>query len=130
MQEAYCQNRADGLSQYESYLSAYPTSRKWQRNSVDCKAALLEANAKIMQRLEELQKPKLDYLESKREQLIQTAIDFANGTLPDNVAKKVNHIVLNKLLDKILPSKIESKNENINHDNIIINTVKPEDDED
>lgn len=43
-------------TQYEAYINAYPTSKKWNRNSVDVKANELMKNVKIMLRLEELRK--------------------------------------------------------------------------
>lgn len=54
-QEKYCQARARGLSQRQAYREAYPKSAKWKDSSVDVNASKLEANAKVSQRLAELQ---------------------------------------------------------------------------
>lgn len=54
-QEKYCQARARGLSQRQAYREAYPKSASWKDSSVDVNASKLEANAKVSQRLEELQ---------------------------------------------------------------------------
>ena len=53
-QEAYCLKRNEGLSQRQAYKAAYPASLKWTDNAVDCAASKLEANAKVLQRLNEL----------------------------------------------------------------------------
>lgn len=54
-QEKYCQARARGLSQRQAYREAYPASEKWKDSAVDSAASRLEANSKVLARLEELQ---------------------------------------------------------------------------
>ena len=46
----YC----NGKTQYQSYIDAYPTSKKWTRNSVDVRANAMMNNSKIVLRLKEL----------------------------------------------------------------------------
>lgn len=55
-QEKFCQEIASGKTQYEAYINAYPNSKKWERNAVDCNASKLLQNTKIIHRLEELRK--------------------------------------------------------------------------
>lgn len=54
-QEKYCQARARGLSQRQAYREAYPKAAGWKDSSVDVAASKLETNAKVSQRLTELQ---------------------------------------------------------------------------
>ena len=53
-QEIFVQELVKGKSQYESYLTAYPSKRNWKRNSIDSNASQLRSKAKIKQRYEEL----------------------------------------------------------------------------
>jgi len=107
----YCQNRALGKSQYESMLIAYPQRKKWKRNSIDCAAAKLEAKAKIKQRIEELRKPAEDVLEANRTKIIQKLVDIG---LTEKKVPTTTVTALTKLIDKILPTKNDNKNENTN----------------
>lgn len=43
-----------GKTQYESFITAYPKAKNWQRNTVDSRASVLMSNEKIVKRLEEL----------------------------------------------------------------------------
>ena len=52
--ERYCQNRIKGMTQRKAYLDAFPRSRKWKPETVDCKACNLEATDKAAARLAEL----------------------------------------------------------------------------
>ena len=54
-QEKFVQEIVKGKSQREAYRTAYPKSRNWKDSSVDCRASTLLKNAKVMQRLQELQ---------------------------------------------------------------------------
>ena len=125
-QEKYCQERANGKSQYDSYLIAYPKSQKWKRSSVDEVASKLERNVKIISRIAELRKPQEDLLESNRTGLIETSIKLAQGEMDEDKAKKINHAVLNKLLDKLLASKTETKSDVTYKFNISFNNIKDE----
>lgn len=53
-QETYCQLRAEGKSQRQAYLEAFPSSRRWKPETVDSKACVLEKNGKVLERLREL----------------------------------------------------------------------------
>ena len=53
-QEKFCQEIASGKTQYEAYINAYPNSKKWERNAVDCNASKLLQNTKIIHRLKQL----------------------------------------------------------------------------
>jgi len=105
-QENFCQNIVSGKTQYESYLDAYPSSKKWKRNSVDNKASLLFENVKIVQRIAELKKPTEDLLEANRKKLIEKALKVA---LKDEKVRSTTVTMLTKLLDKLVATKSESK---------------------
>lgn len=53
-QEKFIEGILQGKTQYESYIEAYPTSKKWLRNSVDRNASVLMSDTKILQRLKEM----------------------------------------------------------------------------
>lgn len=54
-QEKFVQNIIKGMSQREAYRIAYPKSKTWKDESVDCEACKLFANTKVSQRYKELQ---------------------------------------------------------------------------
>lgn len=70
-QERFVQCIIEGKTQYEAYKTAYPTSKKWERNSIDCEAGKLMADTKILQRLEELRKPIIKKCQMTAEDLIR-----------------------------------------------------------
>lgn len=53
-QEAFIDGILQGLTQRQAYLKAYPNSKNWKENSVDCAASYLMDNTKIIHRLKEL----------------------------------------------------------------------------
>lgn len=53
-QEKFCQEIIKGKSQYQAYITAYPKSKGWKRNSVDNAANKLRKNTEIIQRLDKL----------------------------------------------------------------------------
>ena len=55
-QEKFVEEIAKGKTQYEAYITAYPTAKKWSRNSVDREASTMLNNPKIIQRLNDLKK--------------------------------------------------------------------------
>ena len=55
-QEKFVQELIKGKSQRDAYKVAYPGSKKWKDNSIDCAASKLMAIAKVSQRYEELKK--------------------------------------------------------------------------
>ncbi len=105
--ETYCQQRTNGLSRAESYRIAYPKSVKWSLDTLYARASELEKRPEIQARINELRKPHQNLLTNYRNEIIQTAIDTALG----KNKKKIDTTILNKLLDKLLPSKTENKNE-------------------
>ena len=54
-QEKFVQSLIKGMSQREAYRIAYPKSKTWKNESVDCEASKLFANTKVSQRYKELQ---------------------------------------------------------------------------
>jgi hypothetical protein len=52
--EKFAQLRANGSSQYEAYLEAYPKSKEWSRNVVDVKASELASDGKVLVRINDL----------------------------------------------------------------------------
>lgn len=53
--ETFVQCLIKGMSQRQSYLEAYPNSRKWKDTTVDSKASNLAKTDKVQTRLRELQ---------------------------------------------------------------------------
>lgn len=53
-QETFIINVHKGMSQYDAYLDAYPSARKWKRSTVDSRASELMNNGKIIVRYDEL----------------------------------------------------------------------------
>lgn len=119
-QEAYCQERANNQIQYDSYLIAYPSSRKWKRSTVDEAASRLEKNSKIIARIEELRKPQEDLLESNRKAILQELIDIGlsnKKVYPTTVAALTN------LTGKLVATKTENKTD-INLGESLIDLIK------
>lgn len=82
-QEKFVQEIVKGKSQYDAYQIAYPTSTKWERNSVDSKASQLMSDAKIMQRLEELRKPIIAKCQKTAEDLIRELDEIKGAAFND-----------------------------------------------
>lgn len=53
--ETFVQCLIKGMSQRQSYLEAYPSSRKWKDTTVDNKASKLANTSEVLARLKELQ---------------------------------------------------------------------------
>ena len=110
-QEKYCQARVNGKGISKAYLLAYPNSVNYTKNTLYNVSSTLEHNPKIIQRIKELHRPLENYLEKNRTKILRVAIDVALGK---HTGGKVNVSVLNKLVDKLIPDKKESK-VNANH---------------
>ncbi len=110
--EVYCQERAKGNNQAESYKAAYPTSSNWVASAVYARASELEKQAKIQAKIKELKRPAEKILQRNRNKLIQKAIDIALGK--EKPVSSTQTTMLAKLLDKILPTMSQVKNENHN----------------
>ena len=54
--ELFCQEIIHGKSQRQAYYTAYPNSRKWKPETVDCKASVLANDDKVLARLAELRR--------------------------------------------------------------------------
>lgn len=87
-QERFVQELVKGKSQRQAYRSAYPSSLKWNDNSVDNKASLLLKNVKVRQRYEELQKKveiRTVYDASEvRNTIISTMMAIVNADVADD----------------------------------------------
>lgn len=53
-QEKFVRLIAEGKSQHQAYLEAYPKSKDWLPSSVDCEASKLASNTKVLQRLDDI----------------------------------------------------------------------------
>ncbi len=53
--ETFVQCLLKGMSQRQSYLEAYPNSKKWKNTTVDNKASKLANTSEVLARLQELQ---------------------------------------------------------------------------
>lgn len=71
-QEKFAQEIAKGKSQYEAYITAYPTSKKWSRNAIDVAANHLMENNKISIRLKELNAKQEKKVEWTRKKALET----------------------------------------------------------
>lgn len=70
--ETYCQKRAEGLTQRQAMLAAFPSRVRWSDNAVDCAASKLEGKPKVKQRIAALQKAAAD-------KAIATRTEILNG---------------------------------------------------
>jgi hypothetical protein len=71
-QEEFCQQIMQGKTQYEAYTIAYPKSKNWKRNSVDCNASQLMEDTKIKQRLKEMGYKDTKKVEWTRKKALET----------------------------------------------------------
>lgn len=55
-QEKFVLNVVNGMSQRQAYMEAYPGSKMWKPETVDCKASILLKNGKVLERYQELMK--------------------------------------------------------------------------
>lgn len=93
-QEKFAQEIFSGKSQYEAYQIAYPTSTKWERNSVDSKASQLMSDVKMMQRLEELRKPIIEKYKKTADDLIKELDEIKQSAYRDEqYAPAINAIM-------------------------------------
>lgn len=90
-QELYCQKRAEGLSQRQAYLAAYPRSKKWKAATIDSAACNLEKSPKVFARLKRLQEEA-----AKRAIVTRKEILDAQGLLLRAGVKSVSNYVLDK----------------------------------
>lgn len=69
-QEEFVYGIAEGKTQYQAYIDAYPKAKKWKRESVDVAASQLLQNNKIIIRLEELNKIKKEKIAWTRDRAL------------------------------------------------------------
>lgn len=74
-QEKFVEGILEGKSQYQAYITAYPRSKTWLRNTVDTEAYSLMRNPKILKRLEELGWKDTKKIEWTRKKALET-IDY------------------------------------------------------
>lgn len=78
-QEKFVQCIREGKTQYEAYITAYPISKNWKRNSIDCNASQLMNDTKILQRLRELgykEEKKIEWTRRKALDTINKVIEY------------------------------------------------------
>ncbi len=100
-QENFCQYYVDSGNATKSAIEA-----GYSKRSAYSQGQRLLKNDVIQQRLEELQKPAQDILRNSRTRLIGHAVKIAMGE-----KETAGYQVMNKLLDKLLPTISESKTE-------------------
>jgi len=71
-QEEFCQQIMLGKTQYESYITAYPKSKKWTRATIDVAANHMMSNNKIIIRLKELGYKDAKKVEWTRQKALET----------------------------------------------------------
>ncbi len=123
-QEIFVQELFKGASQRQAYYKAYPNSRNWAENSVDSNACALAKDAKVLQRLKELN--------SKAEKSTiydaQQLREFWTKLLLDDEAGIANRLKASELLGKSQGMFIEKRETSIsNKDDCIIKVVKSDD---
>lgn len=130
-QDKFCQNIAFGMIQVDAYLDAYPDF-KGKRSTADVRASELRAKSKIKVRIDQLQTPLIRKLERKQDTLINWAEKLATGNLKGkkeiSKALRSNPTVLINLINKLLPTKSESKTEaHVSGIESILKTAKEQD---
>ena len=130
-QDKFCQNIVSGMIQVDAYLDAYPDF-KGKRSTADTKASVMRKMDKIGERIDQLQVPLIRKLERKQDTLINWAEKLATGDLKGKKeirkALRSNPTVLNNLINKLLPTKSESKTEaHVSGIEAILKTAKEHD---
>lgn len=123
-QEIFAQELFKGASQRQAYYKAYPNSKSWAENSVDSNACALAKDAKVMQRLSELN--------SKAEKSTiynaQQLREFWTNILLDGEAGIANRLKASELLGKSQGMFVEKRETSFsNKDDCIIKVVKSDD---
>lgn len=76
-QENFIVNVHSGLSQYESYIRAYPSAKKWKRSNIDKQASILMKNPKIIPRYKELKEEVTEKVNITLVEVVNLIIDMA-----------------------------------------------------
>lgn len=80
-QEKFIDGILQGKTQYEAYIEAYPTSKKWTRNAVDVNAHTLLNDTKIQLRLKEMgwkEQKKVEWTRKRALATINRVIELNN----------------------------------------------------
>jgi len=95
----FCQEVASGKTQYESYLTAYPTSVNWKRSTVDERASVMMKNDKIVKRVSKLRGERVQkYNDLHSIILSDELVTFLNKKYKKNLPE-INKIIQNKLAE-------------------------------
>lgn len=127
-QECFLQNYLKTNNAYKSYLIAYPNSKNWKRNSVDCKASLLLDNEKIQQRITEHNAKINSTLEKStvlnKRKILNEIIELQQSCKSDGAGQNTTQLQALKLLSQIAGLLQENKTEiNITNNNNTVNEV-------
>ena len=79
--EKFAQEIAKGSNQTEAYYTAYPTSKKWTKDSVYVKASQLASDDKVRLRIEEIRAPAIKKLNITVEGLLQEIEDLKKASI-------------------------------------------------
>lgn len=97
-QEKFCQYFVENGNQSESYRRAYPNSKKWKSDSVNCEASKLMSNTKVLQRVKELQAQLSEKHDLTKDKIVNRLkqIIFEQDTISDD---KINLQAINKSIE-------------------------------
>ncbi len=76
-QENFIVNIHSGMSQYEAYLSAYPSAKKWKRECVDIEGSKLMKNPKVVLRYEKLKEKVAEKVTITLAEVVNLIVDMA-----------------------------------------------------
>ena len=99
-QETFCKLYVKYGIGRKAYMEAYPTAKEWKENSVDCAASKLLNNAKVTQRINELNAEIESTLKTSlsinKRKLIEYALTMLEET--NNPAERTHAVNLVKML--------------------------------
>lgn len=99
-QENFCQLYVKYGIGAKAYLEAYPKSKNWKRNTLDCEVSRALNNPKISTRVAELNEQKTSALmqstKLNKRKLLETALQMLEDT--NNPAERTHAVSLIKLL--------------------------------
>ena len=117
-QEKFCQEIMKGKTQYAAYQEAYPSSKKWQRDSIDVAASQLMNDNKITLRLKEMgykDTKKVEWTRKKALETINYVMDLNKKDLEriNDACQTEIELYEVKLLQKGEEMKIAATNGNV-----------------
>ena len=99
-QEMFCQLYVKYGIGAKAYMEAYPTSKDWKRNTLDCEVYKMLEHPHIAHRIEQLNEQKISALQKSeklnRRKLLETALQMLEDT--NNPAERAHAVSLLKLL--------------------------------